>query len=446
MTGQDLGRRRRHDRGRERRTGHPHVAGLEHAIRHRRRDQGTRGHRSHHVAAGSRHVRLVEAVHRHTVGRPRGDRVVARIRRHVLVERTDRDHERVVAGCVRHAHRAALAVVARGRDDHDALQPESLNRLVERVDAEARLRRTGQREVDDTNAVLARVLVDPVGRCDHVARARLTVGVGRPDRHDLRVRCTAGVLAGARSDAGHHRAVTFLVVAISGSAERAQVDLRDQPAAEVTPRLDAGVHNRDRRRLRSRAGDGARVRVEAVLQDRHVRRVLPHRRVLVGRRLHLHVRRDRRHVGVLGQLDEVGAGQRGADAGDRDELLLDVTLAVLDFVAGRLGVLVALDDDVELLKRVRSRLSQEAGRNDRRFTGDSGSGAARHRDYQHCCQRRQDDATLSAPPESVRPGLTAPSPQRVPANVPSESSILPHSSTPFLPAQSARAAVEGQLG
>ena len=170
MAGQDLRRRTGNDRRRERGARHPHVAGGDDAVRHCRRNRRAHRHRRDHVAAGGGHVRLGEAVHGVAVGRPRGHRVVEWVRCLHLVKGPDGDHERVVAGGVRHVHRAgARPVVPGGRHDDDTAEPEPFDRLVERIEAEARRGGAGHREVGDADVVGVLVGQDPVGRRDHVA-------------------------------------------------------------------------------------------------------------------------------------------------------------------------------------------------------------------------------------------------------------------------------------
>jgi hypothetical protein len=147
---EDLRRGAGHDRRRERRAGELDVAGARHVrrlllcARRRRRD------RPDHEPARRDEGGLVEAVVGVAVGRERGREVVANPRVAAEIDRADGDHERVVAGRVRHPHgRAILAEVTRGRHDRDAVEPELLDGPVERVGREVARHGRVEREVRD---------------------------------------------------------------------------------------------------------------------------------------------------------------------------------------------------------------------------------------------------------------------------------------------------------
>ncbi len=386
MTCEKLSCRTCDRRSRERRPGHPHVARGDDPLRLHARDVRARRNRSDDPPARSRELRLLEAVGRVAEGRPRCDGVVGRGRGAVLVGRADRDHERVVRGSVPGVDREARAVVADRRHDDDAVQPQLLDRLVERVEAEARHTRGDERQVRDADVVLRLVLEDPVRSRDHVARAGLAEVVRRPDTDER------GVLPHARiqsrracRNACDHRPVTLVVTGGTG-AERGQVDARDETAAEVVhlARVDAAVHDCDRGSLRSQyrcRRHARRIELEAregiqrarhrclVPQRRDVRRGPPHLRVDVietgeAARLDYAVGRDHVDVRILRQLDDVCAGDAGGDAVDGVEAPLELALVALDAVAHVVArvALRALHDHVERLAGVGLRSRQEGRR------------------------------------------------------------------------------------
>ena len=85
-----------------------------------------------------------------------------------------------------------VAVVARSCDDDDAVQPELLDRLVERVEAEADRVRADEREVRDADVVRRLVREDPVDRRDDVARQGLASARGDANVDEPRVPGHAG--------------------------------------------------------------------------------------------------------------------------------------------------------------------------------------------------------------------------------------------------------------
>ena len=360
---EDLGRSASDHRGGKRRAGHPHVAGRDDTVGSSCREG--RGHRDRRgdPAAGRGDLRLREAVERVAEGRPRCGKIVVRVGGAVGVERADGDHERVVARRILHLHRGARAVVADRCDDGDAAEPQLLDRRVERVVAEARGRARPHREVGDTNVVLRPVLQDPVDRCDHVALRGGTSRIGGTEVDDRRVRCDARVEAGTRGDPGDHRAVTF-VVAGCERVRGLEVDARDDARAEVRKlgRVDPAVHDRDRRRGRSR-----KQRSPGERQD--VRRGLPQRRLLEAGRPHLRVDDDREDVVVLRKLEERTARQLTGDAVHRVELALQVAEPASlverrrDARARLAGA--AAHDHPEDLGRARRRALDEGGRDER---------------------------------------------------------------------------------
>ena len=128
---------------------------------------------------------------------------------------------------------AGGAVVAGGRDDHDAVEPELLDGLVERVEVEVRLGRGVQREVRDLDVVVVLVGEDPLRRGDHVGRARHAAVVHHPHRQDVRGRGSARIAAGtARRDPRHEGAVA-VTVTLRVWRGRAEVHLRVGATAEI---------------------------------------------------------------------------------------------------------------------------------------------------------------------------------------------------------------------
>ena len=124
----------RDDGSSERRSRHPHVVVRDGAIgeialeRRRRRDG------SSHPPAGRCDLRLREALVRGAPGRPRRCVVVARGCRPVRGIRADRDDEWIVRGRVDDAARPRVRSVVAGRhDDHDSVEPERLDGVVERI-------------------------------------------------------------------------------------------------------------------------------------------------------------------------------------------------------------------------------------------------------------------------------------------------------------------------
>ena len=371
MLGEDHRGRAGHGGCRERRSAQLHVAVAENVVGPFGRERGAVGHCPDHVAARSRQVGLREAVQGVAPGRPRSRSVVFGAERVRDVRRADRDHERIVGRCERDV--ALLPVdceVASGRDDRDAVQPQLLDRLIERVEEDARRVRRVQREVRDLDVVLALVRQDPVARCDDVCDGRLTGVVHDVDGEQVRVRGDARVSGcGACRDAGHEGAVP---VGVAGPvrSEARERDLAEDPVTEVgrAGRIDAGVDDRDRRCLQrqglSRPVDGCTGRPAPLLGVR--------RRQVDRAHLHGLVRHDRRDVLAHAQREDLPARQGGTSAVDRHELVLDLTRR--DRVAARGRVLerlaqeaggpffpLALQDDVEGLLGVLLRRAQQGG-------------------------------------------------------------------------------------
>ena len=277
-----------------------------------------------HVAAGGGDLRLREAVARAAVRRPRSGDVVAPIDGAEDVGRADADDEGVVRRRVGNAAiGSADGEVPRCGDHDDAAQPQLLDRLVERVVADAGGSRLLQREVGDADPVRGPVLVDPVDGGDDVARHRHAVVVHHVERDDPRVRSRARVArTAAGRDVGDERPVAT-AVARRVRRQRRERDLLDDAVAEVGPRgVDPGVDDRDRGRVRV---VGRRRRPELVDAER----VRPHLGVRVrdvrlrcGRRARRAARAGRGDddaepaagVGRLRRVDGVG---RGGDVGAR---------------------------------------------------------------------------------------------------------------------------------
>ena len=213
MTREQVGCRPGHDRRGERRSRQLDVAGRDYVVGLLHRERRRRRNRAHHVAAGRRQLRLREAVFRVAVRRPRRGRVVADGELSTEVDGADGHHERIVTRCVENAARPCrVAVVACGRDDEDAVEPELLDRVVERVVVEVVLRGGVEREVSDADIELRLVGEDVVACRDHVARACLPAVVHDVDRQDPGIRRSTGV-ARCRpdSDAGDEGSVPAAV-------------------------------------------------------------------------------------------------------------------------------------------------------------------------------------------------------------------------------------------
>ena len=295
----------------------------------------------------------------------------------VQVDRADGDHERIVAGGEHDAARAVgMAVVARGHDDGHAAEPELLDCLVERIGREVARNRGMQREVRDADVVLVLVLVDPLGRRDHVARTGHAGIVHDVERDELRRRSRACVVrAAAGRDPGDERAMAATVTG------RVRNELRDHlvgddacAAVEVDAVLvDPRVDDRDRRRGR------------AILLG-----VGPERSKPLGRRPDLVRRRSRveldscvardRQPGPASQDEHAPGLHRGRDRADEPEPSVHaLAVAVGVTVPGRLvrvlrvrGAVVALDDDVDECVRGRRAPWPRAADRDRWTDPDSG--------------------------------------------------------------------------
>ena len=303
-----------------------------------------------------------------------------------------------------------MAVVARGRDDDNAAEPELLDRLVERILREVARNRGVQREVRDADVVLRLVVVDPLGRRDHVARPGHAVVVHDVERDELRARRGARVVrAVARSDPGHERAVA---AAVTGRVRNQLRDhlFGDDPGTtlEVDAVLvDPGVDDRDRRRGRA-IPVGVRVEGSKRL-GRRPDLVRGRRRVELDPR----VARDR-EPGPPGQDEHALRLHRGRDRADEPEPSVQA-LSVAEGVtlAGRLvgvlgvrGAVVALDDDVDERVRGRVRLGLEQGIEIGRWIGaPAGLRQRDRRDEQDCEDRQKSSAALA--PQSVRARISA---------------------------------------
>ena len=273
------------------------------------------------------------------------------------VDGADGDHERVVAGRVGDAHGLTVrAVVAGRRDDCDPAEPELLDRAIERIGREVAGNRRVEREVRDLDVVVVLVVEDPLAGRDDVARPADAVVVHDVERDDLGRRSRARVPGRrARRDAGHERAVA---AAVTGRVvrKRRQVDVRQDATREVGPgRVDPGVDDRDRGHR-----GGVRARVGAP-EGRVARLGGPELGRRVGRARAGHLRPRVEGHGQARHLRE--AVQRaGRDLGrnraDQVELLLDVAETLDRALRGR-GALPALDDDVELLARIRLGLREQ---------------------------------------------------------------------------------------
>ena len=316
--------------------------------------------RPDHEHARSAELGLGEAVLGAAVGRPRGDGVVPPADRAPYVHRPDRDHERVVAGRVEDAARTlGRAVVARGSDDDDPVEPELLDRPVERVEEEVRGDRRVEREVCDLDVVGVLVRQDPLRGGDHVGRPRDPVVVHHADREDVGGRRGPGVVGPAvGGDPGNERAVP-VAVALGARRQRAEVDLRVVTAVEVrVVRVEARVDDRDRGRI------GRRLRVAAP-ERRDAGDVRPELGVEldVPRGLNRGVRRDHEARDPREPRDPLGL-ELDRDAVDQREPLGDLaTVSAAVPREGRSrGVRAAggLDDHPQPLAAVRLRLLEEA--------------------------------------------------------------------------------------
>ncbi len=228
--------------------------------------------RPNELPARRGHLGLGETVIRVTPRRPWRDRGASRVDRVVQVEGSHRDDEGVVRRPVGHPGlSAADSIVARRGDHDDAAEPELLDRLVERVPAEAARGRRMEREVRDPDVVLLLVPEDPLGGSDHVARARHSLVVHHVDRHDARRRRSARVpRCGPCRQTRDERSVAASVTCrVSGQG--GHVHLRANPPGEVAPaRLDAGVDEGDGRRVGAVPTEARERRPETI--DTHGRR------------------------------------------------------------------------------------------------------------------------------------------------------------------------------
>ena len=142
---------------------------------------------------------------------------------------------------------AVDAVVPGGRDDRHSREPEPLDRLVQGVEHDAVRLRAVQREVRDLDPVRALVLQDPVGGCDNVACHRHAVVVHHIERDDLGSWSRAGVAVRRAGGDACHEGPVPAAVSRRVAAERAEVDLRDDPTAEVGARgVDARIDHGNR--------------------------------------------------------------------------------------------------------------------------------------------------------------------------------------------------------
>src|SRR5207253_3681046 len=174
--------------------------------------------------------------------------------------------ERVVARRGQLHRRIRLAVVARRRDDDETVQPELLDRLVERIEQDAALGRAREGHVDDLDPVLVLVRQDPVEAREDVARQGHALAVCDADVDEVRGRGRTDVTgSAARREPGDHRAVT-LGIADSRRGGH-EIAAGDDASTEVRRLrgVDTAVYDRDRRRRRGqegRAGDAGRVELQ----------------------------------------------------------------------------------------------------------------------------------------------------------------------------------------
>ena len=195
----------------------------------------------------------------------------------------------------------------------------------------------------------------------------MPVVVHHPDRKDVRRRGGAGVLVlAAGGDPGDERAVT-LSVALGVRRQRAEVDLRVRAAVEVLlGRVEPGVDDRDRRRVRCRIG-------LAAPQPRVARDVGPQLRVELERAgLDRRVRGDDQ-AGDLGQPCEPLGLELDRDAVDEREPLRDLAAVGAAVLGERRHGLVdaagGLDDHAHPLASVRLCLLEESRRDVRALLG-----------------------------------------------------------------------------
>jgi hypothetical protein len=281
------------------------------------RQHGAERSRGDHVPARRDDVGASKPIVASPVSREGRDHVVAGRARVLRLRGADDDDERIVGRRIVHTHRAAN--VAGSSDDNHAVEPELLERLVERIVHEARGRSRQKREIHDTDAVGVLVREHPLGCRDDVGHQGFVVRVRGPDGDDVRVRRCAGVLI--RPDrpftggqASHHGSVSELV-ADRQRVERGKVDLLHDAAAEVHLRpVDAGVDDCDRRRVPARRSTPKLI---------HTRRLRPEIRISRIRRRadHARVARDRLHVRTLGKGEKAAAGERYGRAPDDPEAL-----------------------------------------------------------------------------------------------------------------------------
>ena len=412
-------------------------------------------HRADDRPAGRAQLGLREAVERVAPGRPRSKVGAVWIGRVVQVEGADRDHERVVRGRVGHRRRLpALALVAGGSHDDDTREPELLDRLVERVPAEAGRGRGVEREVRDPDVVLTMVLEDPLGRRDHVARARHALVVHHVQRDDPGSRVRARMVR--RRAGGEARNECPVAAAVAGrvALERSHVELGEHPAAEVGPaRVDARVDEGDRRRrvraLGLRGLLGCQARPELVGADRggpvlagavRRRRVVRIALRLLGLRIRLGVEHDRlvgrdHETGRLCELRQVaGDDLAGGCVDDVEAGALRPEVVESALSVG--GAVHALDDDghggVRRLRgRELERRRQVAVTPGTPVALRVGGGRQRCRQCEH--QQREQAAPHRLVTSFARTSAAAPrSPEAAAAGLASQTILVPQVSLPFL--------------
>ncbi len=123
------------------------------------------------------------------------------------------------------------------------MQPGELDGRIEHVRFVRGGHARDHRQVDDADVVGLAVFGDPFDGCDDVRDVRRAAAVADLDADDVRVGCTADVLAiviGPRQppaasgdDAGDKGAVAVIVLAGRGGTQHAIEDLRDPLGAQV---------------------------------------------------------------------------------------------------------------------------------------------------------------------------------------------------------------------
>ncbi|CAA9334656.1 MAG: hypothetical protein AVDCRST_MAG16-1477 [uncultured Frankineae bacterium] len=232
-----------------------------------------------HRAAGRHQVRLGQTRGGGAARGPAGHVVVGGVGVALVVERSDGDDQRVVA---RLGDRAGRGAAVAGGDDHDdALGPQALHGVVDRVDRRGLRRGDAPRQVQHADAVLLLVGGDPVHRLQDRRDVDDTVAPGDLDGDDVGSGGDTGVrTAGAGGGGGAvpgDQARHDGPVAVGVDQARLAREVRSvhQASLEVRQRRHAGVEDGDADALAVVAARPARHGLHRLGEGRGGARLVP---------------------------------------------------------------------------------------------------------------------------------------------------------------------------